>query len=155
MIARHVHGPFRHGRKWRVVYRDGRRQRYLSFDARTEAVKARESMLGEHDLAMLARVTAAVEMPADPVWIYMLHDECDRVVYVGSTRNLDGRLADHRENGVPFKRMTFFPEVHDREVGLSIEAALIRKHDPALNKSGRMETLWKHGHLEERGRQIK
>lgn len=150
---RYLHGPYPHGRRWRVTHRgpDGRLL-YLSFKSRPEAVRAREHMLREQDRRALAALSSPMALPRDPVWVYMLLDDGGKVVYVGATRDLDGRLFDHREGGVPFATMTFYPEVFDREAGLDVEAALIRKHAPELNKTGRMAPYTRPEHHVERPR---
>lgn len=94
----------------------------------------------EIDDAALAMLSEPLVLPSDPVWVYLLLDKESVVVYVGCTRDLDGRYFDHREKHVPFATMTFYPEPFDRVVGLSVEAALIRKHRPALNTAGSVET---------------
>lgn len=138
-----VYGPYKHGDRWRLAYRalGSLRLRYRSFLTREDAEQTGEAEIATMAEAALARVAneTPVDMPDDPVWIYMLHDDTDTILYVGVTRHLDGRRYDHRESGVSFSRMSFYPRPFDRVVGLAVEAALIRKYSPVLNRAGVVE----------------
>ena len=138
---RYVAGPFRHGHKWRIVSRieGSRRQVWRSFPTADEAIAEKMRMLAEHDDPVLGELGIATELPRDPTWVYLLMDG-DLVMYVGTTRDPDGRRLDHQEAGVPFTRMLVYPQVMTRGRGLSAEAALIRMHNPPMNKLGKLET---------------
>jgi hypothetical protein len=136
-----IHGPYRHRSKWRLAFREqgggARRLIYRSFATKAEAEVFMRETLSQQDNEALGLLKAdTVELPVDPSWVYMLLDSAGQVVYVGLTRELDRRYYTHRELGMPFERMVFFPDVVDRCVGLRIEAALIRKHNPPLNTAG-------------------
>jgi predicted GIY-YIG superfamily endonuclease len=111
-----------------------RRLRYRSFKSRREAEQvAKEMRSDEHRDALLGLVGEPVDLPDDPAWVYMLLDDDGVIVYVGCTRNLDGRYHDHRENHVEFTRMVFYPHPLDRMNALRAESALVAKHRPRLN----------------------
>ena len=139
-----LHGPYKHGDRWRTAYRETGQGRllYRSFQTREEAIAAMAHDQATNDAEAFEKLGSQqpVPIPADPLWVYMLLDDLDAIVYVGSTRDLDGRYFDHRERHVPFHRMTFFPNPFDRLDGLDVEAALIRKFNPSLNTMGTVET---------------
>lgn len=138
-----IHGPYKHRARWRLAFRtSGSNQLfYRSFETKEEAETFMLAQTTEQDDEALSLLKSdAVPLPDDPAWAYLLLDDDDQVVYVGITRELDRRYFTHRENGAPFARMAFFPDAVDRVTGLKIEAALIRKYNPPLNKAGIWET---------------
>lgn len=63
------------------------------------------------------------------VYFLLLNDE---IVYIGTSRNVHGRVAEHRANGRPFDK-AFFVEASgdDREM---LERALIKAITPSQNR---------------------
>jgi hypothetical protein len=69
--------------------------------------------------------------PKMGVYLLMLDD---RVVYVGTSLNMSGRVADHRQNGRPFDRVFYIgTSLTERH---ALEKILIRAIQPAQNRAG-------------------
>ncbi len=128
-----MHGPYPHGRKWRVVFKGEGSARYETFASEPEAecaMHAYRKAQGRDGLRLLA--LTADELPADPAWVYFLLSDTDVVLYVGCTADLVSRRSAHRDNGREFYRMTYLPRMA-REAALALEATLIRELSPLWN----------------------
>ena len=131
-----VHGPYKHGARWRVVSRDEHgRQSYASYGTKDQAVSAINEARGVSLDEAISFLSQRVTLPDDPVWVYFLTGDNDEILYVGSTRRPDRRRCDHAENGVPFKGMKYIPIAFDRSTGMRVEHLLIQHLSPPLNGS--------------------
>lgn len=82
-------------------------------------------------------------------YIYFLYRE-DKIVYIGSTKNIKSRIKGHKESYRVFDRYTF--EEYNEHVDIkALEDSHIKFHDPEynrrLNKKGsymRLENALKH-----------
>lgn len=75
-------------------------------------------------------------------WTYTCWDDTGRVIYVGATRNLSGRLTDHGRISwwapqVAKVKAKVYPTYTD---ALTAEKALIREHLPRWNVTGKWAT---------------
>lgn len=133
-----IHGPFRHGRRWRLhLVGDDQRVRRLSFASKEDAAAELDHLLAAEllDTAVGALVATAVDVPAAPVWVYLLRDRDRRVVYVGIASSPSSRLKAHR--GKSFAAVSVIPQPFDKPTALRVEAALIRLLQPPLNRTKR------------------
>lgn len=70
-------------------------------------------------------------------YVYRVYDDTGRLIYVGSTKNLFGRLDYHRRNTWwAHQAARVSAEVHSYEVALSEERAAIRNEKPRWNLIG-------------------
>jgi len=65
--------------------------------------------------------------------VYVLFDECNNPVYVGSTETFRDRINDHRKEKGGLASWTAFP-CRDREHAFDLEVSLLRQYKPRLNK---------------------
>lgn len=79
----------------------------------------------------------SIAPPTDVPVVYVLFDDHNEPVYVGSTHNFRDRMRDHRKDGKRFVRWQAYP-CNDREAAYQLEERLLREHLPSLNrKTGR------------------
>lgn len=89
----------------------------------------------------LAEVEARLcEMPTIecPPCVYFLIRQHE-VIYIGQSKNLLGRLAQHRDDGKRWDRVLYLPVPADRL--LDVESLWIKTLQPALNRAGRQGPL--------------
>lgn len=135
-----VHGPYPHGRRWRLLTSEVRgKAAASSFATRDEAnaalERANQALLTASIEAVL--VASAVAVPANPSWVYFLHDTAGAIVYVGVAASLRDRIAEHRKEKAGFARATCFPRPLPRTDALRIGTALVRALSPKLNVKSR------------------
>lgn len=65
--------------------------------------------------------------------VYVLFDDTNEPVYVGSTQNFRLRMADHRANKPRLASWTAYP-CRDREHAYQLEVELLRQHKPRMNR---------------------
>ena len=106
----------------------------IKTDLQTEYIKDKEeisatSAISKRPLSKQGRLkTAYFNTPC----IYLLYKN-DKIVYIGQTKCLAKRIADHFESDKDFDHFVVHSFVTDDYVRLKKEEILIRKHKPAYN----------------------
>lgn len=78
--------------------------------------------------------SAAAPVPAfGTCVVYVLYDAANEPCYVGSSKNLKGRLKQHADDGKPFPCWSAY-RCADREAAYRLEEKLLAEHQPYLNK---------------------
>lgn len=100
MTSRKLHGPYRHGRKWRVQVREeGKQQRYQAFSNYSDAVdfmSAGSANLKSLSEGLLRRADTAVSTRGGWVYAIATAPESARRLKVGFTNDLKRRFNEHR-----------------------------------------------------------
>jgi hypothetical protein len=133
----------RHGRQ-RNYFRRGRGQPQISLPDKLDSVqfeRAYKAALSSSPEAVRNKaitqrtrtenILLRRDQPKAGVYLLLLNGE---ITYVGSSRNMPSRVADHRRNGRPFDK-AFFIATREEERG-PLEALLIRSIRPRQNRSG-------------------
>jgi excinuclease ABC subunit C len=84
-----------------------------------------------------------IALMPDAPGVYLMKDASDKIIYIGKTNSLRGRLRSYLAKDVPTKTAVLVSEVSDIEyrlcptesMALLVEAGLIREHKPKYNVS--------------------
>lgn len=127
-----AYGPYRHGKRWRVVIAcEGKRDTY-SYATEAEAKKYIDgvrSNVGELQDVLREFIT----VPQGNTWVYLLWSG-GAIVYVGKSMNVTERVSEHRRNGLEFDEAEQLAEPLAGEDALALESWLIWKLQPKYNK---------------------
>jgi excinuclease UvrABC nuclease subunit len=76
----------------------------------------------------------------NPHGSYMVYFLCkqSKVIYVGKTQRLEGRLEDHKKNGIPFNKVFYLTTTNKKEMD-KLEKRMIHKYKPEFNKADKTE----------------